>query len=86
VTVHPTLVLGPSLIAEKNSSVEAIYRIMSGSIPGVPNIMFPCVDVRDVAQTHWLAFRKEGINGERFLSNIDSYWIVDIAKTLKEEF
>jgi len=56
VTVHPTLVLGPSLIAEKNSSVEAICKIMSGSVPGIPKIMFPCVDVRDVAQTHWLAF------------------------------
>jgi nucleoside-diphosphate-sugar epimerase len=67
VTLHPTFVVGPSIIAERNSSVEGILKIMNRSIPGVPNLTMPSVDVRDVAEAHYQAFIREGLQGQRFL-------------------
>eukprot|EP00349_Pseudokeronopsis_sp_Brazil_P002093 CAMPEP_0202960220 /NCGR_PEP_ID=MMETSP1396-20130829/4360_1 /ASSEMBLY_ACC=CAM_ASM_000872 /TAXON_ID= /ORGANISM="Pseudokeronopsis sp., Strain Brazil" /LENGTH=117 /DNA_ID=CAMNT_0049679285 /DNA_START=578 /DNA_END=930 /DNA_ORIENTATION=+ len=42
-------VVGPTLIRDENSSVLAIAKFLKGEIPGVPRLMSPVVDVRDVA-------------------------------------
>jgi len=40
-----------------------IRKIMNGEIPGAPRIMFPIVDVRDVALAHLRAIQvKEAAN------------------------
>jgi len=52
-----------------NSTFEAIGKIMRRAVPGVPRIMMPSVDVRDVALAHILALEKPGINGLRFVIN-----------------
>ena len=79
VTIHPTWVLGPTLINEENSSIAAIAKFMNGKVPGVPNIMLPCVDIRDVAEAHWRALFKEGINGERILVSNESLKMIEIC-------
>lgn len=53
ITIHPTFVIGPTLIAENNSSVTGILKVMKREIPGVPNMTMPTVDVRDVAEAHY---------------------------------
>ena len=45
----PVLSLGPTLMQISTSSVDGIAKILKGEIPGVPKLMIPSVDVRDVA-------------------------------------
>lgn len=40
-----------------------ITKVMKRDIPGLPNIKFPTVDVRDVARAHYLALITPGIQG-----------------------
>ncbi|CDW83956.1 nad-dependent epimerase dehydratase [Stylonychia lemnae] len=85
-TIHPTFILGPSLIKERHSSIEAICRILNNEIPAIPKFGSPAVDVRDVALLHYLAFEKQNIQGERFLATQETISLLDIANILKEEF
>ena len=39
----------------KNSSAEAVAKMLRGDNPGVPVLMIPAVDIRDVAEAHWRA-------------------------------
>lgn len=68
-TLHPTFVIGPTLISEPNSSAAGIAKFMNGGVPGVPKLMTPCVDVRDVAYAHYLALEEPIPNGSRILLN-----------------
>jgi hypothetical protein len=45
----PGLIVGPSLIPFGFSSGEIISNLIKAKYPGVPKVMFPGVDVRDVA-------------------------------------
>lgn len=65
--MHPGFVCGPTLIGERNSTAEGIAKFMRGEVPGVPKIMMGIVDVRDVAEAHYLAFIKDGLSGRRFI-------------------
>ena len=66
-TLHPGMINGPTLITDRNSTPEGVSKFLRGDIPGVPDLQFGMVDVRDVAQAHLLALFKPGINGRRFL-------------------
>lgn len=52
VVINPSLILGPSMITGDFSSGLIVRKLMSGKFPGMPKIMFPVVDVRDVAFAH----------------------------------
>ena len=58
VTLNPSLILGPALIDIPSSSISAVIAIMKREMPGVAKIMFPLVDVRDVAQAHVEAYKR----------------------------
>ena len=58
VTLHPSFVTGPTLIHERNSSAEGVAKIMRRDLPGLPALCLPSVDVRDVAESHYLALFK----------------------------
>ena len=72
VTLHPTFIIGPTISTEATSSVDGIAKIMRRDIPGLPHLVMPSVDVRDVASDHYLALVKPGIAGQRFIINTDS--------------
>lgn len=65
--INPVMVMGPVLAPETSTSIEVISRLMNGSVPGCPNLDFGVVDVRDVADLHFLAMEHPKANGERFL-------------------
>ncbi len=44
--------MGPSFIGAGFSSGEIISKFMNGEYPGVPKVMIPLVDVREVAEAH----------------------------------
>ena len=82
-TINPSLVLGPVLSADMSTSVEAVKKLLDGSVPGLPNLSFPAVDVRDVADIHVSALTAPGMAGERFIASGPTVSIADIASILR---
>jgi nucleoside-diphosphate-sugar epimerase len=84
VTVNPALVLGPVLGSDLSASLDAIKKLLDGSVPALPHFGFSLVDVRDIAQLHLLAMTVPAAAGQRFLGSADFYWMKDMAKILKQ--
>lgn len=84
VTVNPSLVLGPLFAADFSTSLEAIKKLLEGSIPGLPNFGFSVVDVRDVADLHVRCLTTPGLAGERFIAAGPFLWMRDVAEILRE--
>jgi dihydroflavonol-4-reductase len=84
VTVNPALVLGPVLGSDFSASLEAIKKLLDGSLPALPRFGFSLVDVRDIAQLHLLAMTAPAANGQRFIGSSDFLWMKDIAIILKQ--
>ena len=83
-TVNPSLVLGPLFTADFSTSLEAIKKLLEGSVPGLPPLGFGLVDVRDVADMHVRLLTEPGMNGERFIASGPFIWMEDIARILRE--
>jgi dihydroflavonol-4-reductase len=75
VTVNPALVLGPVLGSDFSSSLEVIKKLLDGSVPAVPGLGFPVVDVRDLAQLHLLAMTVPAAASQRFIGASDFLWM-----------
>jgi dihydroflavonol-4-reductase len=83
VTIHPGLVLGPVLGNDFSASLEAVKKLLDGSVPGLPRFGWALVDVRDIADLHYRAMLAEGIAGERFIGANDFWWMGQVAEVLK---
>ena len=66
--INPVGVLGPVLGADLSTSIQLVSRLLDGSVPGVPQLSFNIVDVRDVADLHLRAMSAQQAAGERFLA------------------
>jgi dihydroflavonol-4-reductase len=87
VTILPGLVLGPVLSSHFSSSGEAVKRMMNHEVPGMPDVWFPPVDVRDVAWSHVKAMTQPAANGQRYIcAASDSVSLLSIAKILDEHY
>lgn len=84
VSVNPAAVLGPVMSADFSGSIEIITRLLTGSLPGLPDFGFGVVDVRDVADLHVRALTAEGINGERFIASGPFMMMKDVAAVLRD--
>lgn len=84
VSVNPAAVLGPVLSADFSSSVQIITRLLSGSLPGLPNFGFGVVDVRDVADLHVRALTAPGMDGERFIASGPFMMMKEVAAVLRD--
>ncbi len=82
-TVNPSLVLGPVLSADMSTSVEAVKKLLDGSVPGLPNLSFPAVDVRDIADLHVRALTAPDMAGERFIGSGPTVTMADMAAILR---
>lgn len=83
VTVNPALVIGPVLDRDASASVAAVSKLLDGSVPGLPRLGWPMVDVRDLADLHIRAMLDPKAAGERFLGSGPFMWMADVAKVLK---
>lgn len=83
VTVNPSLVLGPLLTGDFSTSLEAIKKMLEGSLPGIPNFGFSVVDVRDVADLHVKCLTAPDMADERFIAAGPWLKMSDIAAILK---
>ena len=82
-TVNPSLVLGPVLSGDYSESVQAIERLLTGRMPGIPRLGFNIVDARDVADLHIRAMTAPEAAGQRFIAAANFAWFSDIAALLR---
>jgi nucleoside-diphosphate-sugar epimerase len=66
--VNPVGILGPALSKDVSTSIQLAIALMDGAMPGIPNLSFGLVDVRDVADLHVRAMTNPAANGQRFLA------------------
>ena len=83
--VNPVGVLGPVLGPDYSTSIGLVQRLMDGALPGLPQLYFGIVDVRDVADLHLRAMSDPRAKGERFLAVAGDFLSMrDIALVLKK--
>jgi dihydroflavonol-4-reductase len=85
-TINPGFVLGAPLDDHFGTSMELVQRFLAGKDPMVPQVMFPIVDVRDVAAMHVNAIDKPAAEGRRFLGSGGMLSFREIALALKGAF
>jgi nucleoside-diphosphate-sugar epimerase len=84
--VNPVSIFGPLLDPNFSASIEVVYRLMNGALPGCPDLAWNIVDVRDVADLHILAMTSPKAKGERFLCVSPPVMkIKDMSLTLHKE-
>ena len=81
--INPGFVLGPLLDADTSASHEIIRRLLVRDVPGIPNIGFSLVDVRDVASAHVTALTHAAAPGKRYICVAEAMSFRDIAACLK---
>jgi dihydroflavonol-4-reductase len=83
--VNPTGVFGPVLGSDFSTSIQLVKRLLDGDMPGLPQVSFGIVDVRDVADLHRRAMAEPAAAGERFLALAGDFMTVaEIAAVLRE--
>jgi len=85
--VNPGFVIGPALTTGSGTSLSTVMRMLTGEIPGFPDVYAVVVDVRDVAKGHIAAMEKSGTNGNRYILVAESsVGFLQAAHWVKEEF
>ena len=83
--VNPVGVFGPVLGSDFSTSLQLVKRLLDGAMPGIPQVAFGIVDVRDVADMHVRAMTEPAAAGERFLAVAGEFMtVVEIAALLRE--
>lgn len=83
VTVNPALVLGPLMSRDFSPSLELPARLLKGQMPGLPNIGFNLVDVRDLADLHLIAMTAPQAAGGRYIAAGEFMWTREVAALLR---
>lgn len=66
--VNPVGIFGPALNDDLSTSVWLVKAMLEGKMPGLPDLWFGVVDVRDVASLQITAMTDPAAAGERFLA------------------
>jgi dihydroflavonol-4-reductase len=85
VTVQPGAIIGPVLGKDRSYSLQAIDRLISGQLPGLPRLGFSFIDVRDVAALEVDAMTAEDAAGQRLLAAGPFLWFSDVAAILRDQ-
>lgn len=83
VVINPYMVYGPSLTPGLNASNQVFADILTGKFPGIINLAFGLVDVRDVSQAHILAMENPDASG-RYLCAHETFSMRSIVELLVE--
>jgi len=82
-TVNPSVVLGPVKGADYSSSIALVKKLLTGAMPGCPDLGFGIVDVRDVADLHLRMLVAPGMAGERVIASGPFLKVIAIAGMLR---
>lgn len=66
--VNPVGIFGPALNDDLSTSIWLVKSMLEGKMPGLPDLWFGVVDVRDVASLQIAAMTSPAAAGERFLA------------------
>jgi dihydroflavonol-4-reductase len=61
-------IFGPALSQNLSTSIELVRRMMTGKLPGTPDLWFGVIDVRDVASLQLVAMTHPDAKNQRFLA------------------
>lgn len=84
--INPAAILGPLLDEDPGTSAILVVRLLNGSIPASPRIIFAIVDVRDVAEAHVAALTNPAAGGRRFPMGDRTLSLGEIAEVLRKRF
>jgi nucleoside-diphosphate-sugar epimerase len=85
VTVQPGAIIGPVLGADRSYSLQAVDRMLTGRMPGLPRLGFSFIDVRDVAALEVGAMTAPDAGGQRLIAASTFLWFSDMAAILREQ-
>ena len=84
--INPAFVQGAPLDQNYGTSIAVIERLLRGKDPMLPQIAFPIVDVRDVAEMHLRALSRDETIGQRLIASDRTLWFRDMAVVLQDAF
>jgi dihydroflavonol-4-reductase len=85
VTVQPGAIIGPLLGSDRSYSLQAVERMLTGKMPGLPRLGFSFIDVRDVAALEVGAMTAPEAGGQRLIAASTFLWFSDVAAILREQ-
>jgi nucleoside-diphosphate-sugar epimerase len=85
VTVQPGAIIGPLLGSDRSYSLQAVERMLTGKMPGLPRLGFSFIDVRDVAALEVAAMSAAEAGGQRLIAASTFLWFSDVAAILREQ-
>ncbi|GAM91370.1 hypothetical protein ANO11243_094190 [Dothideomycetidae sp. 11243] len=86
-TVNPVGVFGPPLLWPcESTTCDVINQMLTGKLPGYPDLTLGVVDVRDVASLHLMAATKPEASGQRYLAVAGkSLSLADMGAVLRKD-
>jgi nucleoside-diphosphate-sugar epimerase len=85
VTVQPGAIIGPVLGDDRSYSLQAVERMLTGRMPGLPRLGFSFIDVRDVAALEVSAMTAADAAGQRLIAAGQFLWLSQVAAILREQ-
>ncbi|MEP6785480.1 MAG: NAD-dependent epimerase/dehydratase family protein [Sphingomonadales bacterium] len=82
-SINPSLVVGPVMDADVSTSIEVIDKMLSGALPGCPDLGFAVVDVRDLVDLHISVLTAPDMANERFIASGRTFKLIEIARLFK---
>lgn len=86
VTVLPGAILGPVLDSDYSVSGQIVRALMARDFPGIPDLGFALVDVRDAAEMHLAALTIPEAAGQRFIVAGEHTPMREVAAILLRHF
>jgi dihydroflavonol-4-reductase len=83
VVINPFLVIGPSLVPSINTSNQLFVDLLTGKYPGIMNVAWGFVDVRDVALAHQRAIEQPAAHG-RYICAADTMTMRQVVELLRD--
>jgi dihydroflavonol-4-reductase len=83
--INPVFVQGTPLDPVMGTSVKVMKRILDRIDPALPDLHFPTVDVRDIAQMHVKALTTPASIGKRFIGADQTLSFLEFAQIIKDD-
>ena len=83
VAVNPFMVIGPSLVPSLNVSNKVLVDLLTGVFPGIMNLAWGFVDVRDTALAHVAAMESASAHG-RYLCANETMTMRELVAVIRE--
>jgi dihydroflavonol-4-reductase len=82
-TVIPGLTLGPVMGRTASPSLQMVSRLLTGTLPAIPDVSFAISDSRDLADLHIRAMLSPEAANQRFIGAGETLWFAEIADILR---